>query len=302
MSEELQTANYKPRTLLIGASGQLGTDIVAAWPADSLIPLTITDIDVTDRARVFEVVAEHKPDLVLNTSAFHNVDVCETEPAQAFAVNTIAVKHLADACAEHNAALLHMSTDYVFSGEDRRTPYAETDAPDALNVYGVSKAAGEQLIRQRLPQHFIIRSSGLFGVAGAAGKGGNFVETMLRLARAGNPITVVNDQTLSPTFTPDLAAKLLELARTGRHGTYHITGSGDCTWYDFAREIFAQCALTPDLSPTTTSAFGAKAVRPEYSVLKNEALATIGLTQLRPWREALTDYLIRKGHIKAATK
>lgn len=284
------------KTLLIGANGQLGTDIVATWPTADLIPLTIDDLDVTDRARVFEVIAAHKPALVLNTSAFHNVDVCEAEPEQAFAVNTIAVKHLADACVEHGATLLHMSTDYVFSGNGRSTPYTETDAPDALNVYGVSKAAGEQIIRQRLPRHFIIRSSGLFGVAGAAGKGGNFVETMLRLAREGKPITVVHDQTLSPTFTPDLAAKLLELARTGRHGTYHVTGSGSCTWYEFAREIFAQCALTPDLSPTTTAAFGAKAVRPEYSVLANDALAAAGLPPLRPWQEALADYLSRKGH------
>ncbi len=283
------------KTLLIGATGQLGTDIVATWPSADLIPLTSSDIDVTDRDRVFAAIAAHKPTLVLNTAAFHNVDVCETEVARAFEVNAIGAKNLADACIAHGVALMHLSTDYVFSGRAGH-PYAETDPPDPLNVYGATKAAGEQLIRQRLPQHYIVRTSGLFGVAGAAGKGGNFVETMLRLAHAGNPITVVNDQTLSPTFTLDLAAKLLELAQTGRHGTYHITGSGESSWHDFAREIFAQCNLTPDLTPTTTATFGARALRPEYSVLANHALASAGLATMRHWKEALTDYLKRKGH------
>jgi dTDP-4-dehydrorhamnose reductase len=284
------------KAILIGANGQLGTDICSVWPADGLVPLTIDDLDVTDRTRVFEVIEEHKPDLVLNTSAFHNVDVCELEPERAFAVNAIAVQHLADACVEHGAALLHMSTDYVFGGGAGRA-YAETDAPDPVNVYGASKAAGEHIIRQRLDQHYIVRSSGLFGVAGAAGKGGNFVETMLRLAREGKPIKVVDDQVLSPTFTPDLAAKLLELVQTGLYGTYHITGRGACSWYDFARAIFEECGLNPDVSPTTTASFGANALRPPYSVLSNDALARAGITMMRPWREALRDYLSRKGHV-----
>jgi dTDP-4-dehydrorhamnose reductase len=288
------------KTLLIGANGQLGTDIVATWPANDLVSLTIDDLDVTDGERVFEVIAAHKPALVLNTSAFHNVDLCESEPGQAFAVNAIAAQHLADACAAHKAALLHISTDYVFGGHAARA-YTESDTPDPVNVYGASKAAGEMIIRQRLPRHYIIRSSGLFGVAGAAGKGGNFVETMLRLAREGKPITVVGDQVLSPTFTPDLAAKLLELVQTGEHGTYHITGRGSCSWYEFALAIFEECGLAPDVSATTTAAFGAKALRPAYSVLSNDGLARAGLAPLRPWREGLRDYLARKGHIAAAS-
>lgn len=287
------------KTLLIGANGQLGTDIVAVWPARDLVPLTIDDIDVTDRDRVFDVVAAQKPDLVLNTAAFHNVDVCESEPAQAFAVNAVAIQHLADACAQHNAALLHMSTDYVFGGHAGRA-YTENDPPDPVNIYGASKAAGEMILRHRLPRHYIIRSSGLFGVAGAAGKGGNFVETMLRLAREEKPITVVADQVLSPTFTPDLARKLLELARTNVYGTYHITGRGECSWHAFAQAIFEDCGFAPDLSPTTTAAFGAKARRPAYSVLSNDAIARAGLTPLRHWREGLRDYLTRKGHIAPA--
>jgi dTDP-4-dehydrorhamnose reductase len=284
------------KTILIGANGQLGTDIRATWPADGLVTFTSADLDVTDRARVFETVAAHAPDLVLNTAAFHNVDVCETEAERACAVNAIGPLHLADACAEHGATLMHLSTDYVFSGAAGRA-YSESDPPDPVNVYGATKAAGEVIIRQRLERHYIVRGSGLFGVAGAAGKGGNFVETMLRLAREGKPITVVDDQVLSPTFTADLAAKLLEIARSGLFGTYHVSGCGSCSWYEFARAIFEDCDLTPELSPTTTAAFGAKARRPAYSVLSNDALARAGIPPMRPWREALRDYLARKGHL-----
>ena len=286
------------KALLIGANGQLGTDIRAAWTEDDIVPATRADFDVCERAAVFAAIAANKPDIVLNTSAFHNVDVCEDEPEPAFAVNAIGALNLADACREHNATLVHLSTDYVFSGRAGRS-YTETDATDPANVYGATKAAGEQLIRQRLDRHYIVRGSGLFGVAGAAGKGGNFIETMLRLAREGKPITVVADQTLSPTGTADLARKLRELVATERFGTYHVTGSGETSWHDFAAAIFEECGLSPQLSPTTTAAFGAKALRPEYSVLANDALAAAGMAPMRHWREALRDYLALKGHISA---
>jgi dTDP-4-dehydrorhamnose reductase len=288
------------KTLLIGARGQLGTDIRATWPADGLVPLTSDDLDVTDRDAVFAEISGHRPDVVLNTSAFHNVDVCEDEADRAFAVNAIAPKYLADACAEHGAALVHLSTDYVFSGDARRA-YSETDAPDPINVYGASKAAGEQIIRQRLERHYIVRGSGLFGVAGAAGKGGNFVETMLRLAREGKPIKVVDDQTLSPTYTRDLAGKLLEVVHSGSFGTYHITGSGESSWFEFARAIFEEMGLKPDVSATTSATFAAKARRPRYSVLANDALVAAGLAPMRHWREALRDYLVAKGHVVPAS-
>ena len=180
--------------------------------------------------------------------------------------------------------------------------YTERDLPDAINVYGNAKAAGEQLIRTRHARHYIVRTSGLYGVAGSSGKGGNFVERMLQLARDGQDIRVVADQRLSPTFTADLASKLLELATTERYGTYHITNSNWTSWYDFARAIFSFAGIEAKLSPTTTASFGAKAVRPEFSVLANEALAATGVTPLRPWREALYDYLGRKHHLAAAAK
>jgi dTDP-4-dehydrorhamnose reductase len=304
------------KTLLIGANGQLGSDIVAAWGAGTtdnrqqtterqpgseqheLVALTHAEIEVTDPASVRAALDEHRPDLVINTSAFHNVDVCETEPERAFLVNAIAPMYVADACAEHGAVVMQISTDYVFSGKAGRA-YTERDLPDAINVYGNAKAAGEQLIRTRHARHYIVRTSGLYGVAGSSGKGGNFVERMLQLARDGQEIRVVADQTLSPTFTADLAGKLFELVATGRYGTYHITNSGSTSWYDFARVIFECCDVDAKLSPTTTASFGAKAVRPEYSVLANEALAAAGIALLRPWREALGEYLVRKGHVGA---
>jgi dTDP-4-dehydrorhamnose reductase len=284
------------KTLLIGANGQLGSDIAAMWPAADLVPLTHADVDVTAAARLSDVIAAHKPDLVLNTSAFHNVDVCETEPERAFAVNAIGALNLANACRDAGAALMHISTDYVFSGRAGR-PCTEADAPDAINVYGVSKIAGEQLIRGRLDRHYVVRTSGLYGVAGSSGKGGNFVERMLQLALDGQDLKVVDDQTTSPTFTADLASKLLEVARSGRYGTYHVTNSGQASWHEFARTIFEQAGVAAKLSPTTTATFGAKAVRPAYSVLANTSLAAAGIATLRPWRDALHDYLGRKGHI-----
>jgi dTDP-4-dehydrorhamnose reductase len=287
--------------VLIGANGQLGSDLVRAWPAERLVTLTHDQLDVTVRDRVFSALAEHRPDLVINTAAFHNVDVCEDEPARAFAANAIGAMNVAHACHEIGATLMFISTDYVFSGTAGRA-YTEEDAPDPVNVYGVSKAAGEQLIRSRLPRHQIIRTSGLYGVSGASGKGGNFVERMLQLAGEGRQLRVVDDQTLSPTFTSDLADKLTEIAASQRYGTFHVTASGSASWYEFARTIFELTHTKADISPTTSEAFGAKARRPAYSVLANRALTRIGLAPMRPWKDALVDYLCQKGHLPPASK
>ena len=268
------------------------------WPADETTGLTHADLDVTDRERVFDVLARHSPELVVNTAAFHNVDACETEPERAFQVNAIGAMNIADACNQLGAALMFISTDYVFAGDLGR-PYTEADHPAPIIVYGVSKTAGEQLIRARLDQHYIVRTSGLYGEAGSGGKGGNFVQRMLELGRSGKELRVVDDQVLSPTFTADLAQKLLELAQTGRYGTYHVTNSGECSWYQFTARIFSMTGIDASLSPTTTAEFGAKARRPAYSVLRNAALSEAHLALLREWPEALADYLYRKGELKS---
>jgi dTDP-4-dehydrorhamnose reductase len=297
--------------LLVGAGGQLGSDLLKVLPAAALIPLKRADLDVTDLAAVDRVLDTHAPAWVINTAAFHRVDDIERDPEatrQAFLVNAAAAHHLARACTRHRARLLHLSTDYVFSGgQDGGPPgpYPEDAVPAPVSAYGLSKLAGEELIRLAAPPdrptgaHVIVRSSGLYGTAGSAGKGGNFVETMLRLAREDKPIRVVDDQVLTPTYTADLAAAIARLiAANPPGGVYHLTSGGACSWYEFARQIFAVCALRPDLAPTSSATFDAPARRPSPNgVLANTRAVALGVPPLRPWREALEAYLGAKGHL-----
>jgi len=281
------------RVAVIGANGQLGSDLVKVLqPAHDLTALTHADIEVTNPEDVEATIEGIRPDVVLNMAAFHKVDVCEEEIEQTFAVNVYGVRNLALACGAHDAALVHMSTDYVFGGDkERRTPYVETDATAPINVYGVSKLAGEHFVQYLLDRCFIFRVSGLYGVAGSSGKGGNFVELMLRLAREGKDIRVVDDQRLTPTYTVDLARQIAAVIETDHYGLYHATSQGDCTWYDFAAEIFCLSGLSPNLGRAKTGDFGEKATRPAYSVLENEALQKLGMDMMRPWQEALAGYL-----------
>ncbi len=225
------------RVVVIGANGQLGTDLVKVLDDRELIPLSHSDLDICDFVYTRTRLSQIRPTVVINTAAFTRVDDCEDEVSKAFWVNAYAVRNLAQVCADLNCVLIHISTDYVFGGE-KHTPYTEDDAPNPLNVYGVSKLAGEYFVRNICPKHFIIRTSGLYGVAGSSGKGGNFVETMIRLAQEGKPIRVVTDQVLTPTYTKDLSQKIKELSQTGAYGVYHITNSGQCSWYEFAAKIF----------------------------------------------------------------
>jgi dTDP-4-dehydrorhamnose reductase len=294
------------RIALIGSNGQLGTDIVRLWSSsnlgrsgEELVGLTHADIDVTDIDMVRSVLGGIQPSLVINTAAFHRVDDCEEFADEAFLVNGIGTKNLAEVCRELGASLAHFSTDYVFDGEST-VPYDEDDLARPISAYGISKLAGEHFLRYILPDdHIIVRSSGLYGVAGASGKGGNFIETMLRLEREGQFIRVVNDQVSTPTYTVDLAeAFLAVLAKRGR-GTYHITSGGSCTWYDVACELFTLLDLSPNLAPVSSSERAAPALRPAYSLLANRRLNELGISQPRGWREALTDYLKLKGRLAA---
>lgn len=281
------------KVVLIGANGQLGSDLVRTLqPVHNLTPLTHADVEVTDPESVEAVMRKYNPDIVLNMAAFHKVDVCEDKVEQTFAVNAYGVRNLALICRAHDVPLVHMSTDYVFGGDEaRNTPYVETDLPSPTNVYGVSKLAGEHLLRYILGRHFIFRVAGLYGVAGSSGKGGNFVELMLRLAHAGKDIRVVDDQRTTPTYTLDLAKQIAAVIETEYYGLYHATSQGDCTWYEFAAEIFRQSGLTPNLSRARTGDFGEKATRPAYSVLENKTLQKVGMDMMRPWQEALAAYL-----------
>lgn len=279
------------RTLLIGANGQLGQELGQVYADYNLIPLTHADLDVTDPKQSEAVLDRYAPDLILNTAAYHRVDECEDFPAKAYEVNAIAVRNLARLAKAHGAVLVHFSTDYVFDGSVKR-PYTEADPPCPLGAYGVSKLAGEHFIRAVHDRHFIIRTCGLYGIAGSSGKGGNFIETMLRLAREGKEIRVVGDQVLTPTSAKELAKKVRQLVETDAYGLYHITNNGACSWYEFAAAIFEMVGVHPELQETTSGAFGAKAPRPVYSVLDNANLRALGLDDLRHWRDALKEYLV----------
>ncbi len=286
--------------VIIGSNGQLGTDLTPALAEFRITGLTHADLDVTDSERVRDVLARLAPDVVINTSAYHKVDVCEDEPAASFAVNASATYGLARLAAELDFTLVHFSSDYVFSGFES-TPRRETDLPAPISVYGASKLAGETLARAYAPRHYVIRTTGLYGVAGASGKGGNFVETMLRLGKAG-PVRVVDDQVMTPTATADLAAAvagLLQREPEVPYGLYHITSGGQCSWYHFAKAIFELAGLTVDLTPITTAESGSKARRPAFSVLDHGKWMAAGFAELRPWPEALADYLRAKGHVQA---
>lgn len=283
------------KVVVIGANGQLGSDLVKVFADWDVVPLTHADLDICDFVYTRRVLEKADPDIVINTAAFVRVDDCEEEVSKAFWVNGFAVRNLAQICAKLDCTLVHISTDYVFDG-DKREPYTEDDLPSPLNVYGVSKLAGECFVRSVCSKHFVVRTSGLYGVAGSNGKGGNFVETVIRLAEAEKPIRVVNDQVLTPTYTRDLAEKMKELLQTEVYGLYHITNSGECSWYEFAEKIFELLQMKPDFTQTTTAEFGAKARRPAYSVLAHEKIVQIGLDDLRPWLEALKAYLAEKGY------
>lgn len=278
------------RVMLTGAHGQLGSDLAKEMADEKLVPLGHQDVEVCDYESVQAAMDRHRPEVVINTAAYHKVDECERNVEKSFAVNAFGVRNVALACRKHEAILLHMSTDYVFDGR-KGEPYLETDAPNPINVYGISKLAGEYFVCYLLDRYFIVRSSGLYGVAGSSGKGGNFVELMLRLAREGKDIRVVHDQRLTPTHTVDLARKIHELIATEHYGLYHVTNSGHCSWYEFAQAIFEKTGLSPNVQPTTTEAFGAVANRPRHSVLARNALSKIGLDDLRTWNRALDAYL-----------
>src|SRR4051812_1807541 len=198
------------KILLIGANGQLGTDlhIQLRQAGHAVTAATRANLDIGDPAQIESAVQNAAPELVINTAAFHNVEVCETEPEQSFAINGIAVRNLALVCVRNNCELMHFSTDFVFDGV-KRAPYKETDLPNPVNVYGCSKVAGEHLLAMSMERHYIVRTCGLYGTAGSRSRYGNFVERILKRAREGEPLRVVDDQVVTPTFTADLAQAVM---------------------------------------------------------------------------------------------
>lgn len=276
---------------VLGANGQLGRDLCPRLTGE-IMPLTRNEIDLDRPDTIKPSLNALLPDVVINCAAYNFVDKAESEPEIAFRSNTWGVRELARACRDLDCRLVHFSTDYVFGLDaHRKTPLTEDDMPGPVSVYGLSKLAGEYLVRSVCPRHLVVRTCGLFGVWGSGGKGGNFVETMLRLAGEGKPLRVVNDQRCTPTYTTDLAAAVVVLIAREAAGLYHVTSSGDCTWYELAAEVFRQAGLKADLTPITSSEFAAAARRPTYSVLATDKLVRTGVSRPRQWQDALTAYL-----------
>jgi dTDP-4-dehydrorhamnose reductase len=281
---------------VLGAAGQLGRDLCPRL-AGEVVALTRERAELTRPETLRATLGEMRPDMVVNCAAYNFVDRAESEPEAAFAVNAWGVRRLALVCRDIGCTLVHFSTDYVFGlDETRRTPYRESDAPGPVSVYGLSKLAGEYLVRSLCPRHVVIRTCGLYGVWGSGGKGGNFVETMLGLAGQGKPLRVVADQVCTPSYTADVATATAALLQTGRSGLYHLTNGGACSWHEFAAAIFDVAGVKANLTPIASADYGAAARRPAYSVLAGEAHAALGLSPLRPWRDALAAYLEERRH------
>jgi dTDP-4-dehydrorhamnose reductase len=278
------------RIAILGSNGQLGRDLTFSLKDHQLFPLTRDDVDVGDHGRTRSMLSNLRPEIIINTTAYHRVDDCEVETELAYSVNALAVLNLVRIANDLDAKLVHFSTDYVFDGKSKE-PYIETSQPFPLSVYGNSKLAGEYLVRTTAKKYFLIRTCGLYGKSGSRGRGGNFVETMLKKARAGEPIQVVQDQVLTPTATADLARQVAMILPSEHYGLFHMTNEGACSWYEFARAIFEIAQVRANLSPTTLDYYKAPALRPPYSVLENARLKSLDLNVMRHWRDSLAAYL-----------
>jgi dTDP-4-dehydrorhamnose reductase len=283
------------RVVVIGATGQLGRELVALLPRADTVGLARDALDLCDAAGVARTLAALAPELVVNTAADNRVDAAETDPAAAQAVNAEAVGALARAATAAGAFLVHTSTDYVFDGRTHR-PYAEDDAPNPLGEYGRSKLAGEHLCATHARRHAIVRTAGVYAAGGSRGKGGSFVDRVLAQARRGESLRVVDDQVSAPTWARDLAGALVRLfprwaSGDAPTGVYHVTNAGECTWFELARTALELAGVATSVTPISSAAYGAPAARPAYSVLANARLAAIGEPPLRHWRDALAAYL-----------
>jgi dTDP-4-dehydrorhamnose reductase len=281
--------------VVTGSGGQLGRALAARLEPRAPVLLAHAQLDLADLAAVERTIAALDPEVVINAAAFNHVDDAEARADEAFRANALGPWALARATARRGALLVHFSTDYVFDGLARE-PYGEDDPPAPLGVYGASKLAGERLAATN-PLSMVLRTSALYGEVGG-GKGRNFVETMLRLARERRTIRVVDDQRMSPTWADDLAAKTIELVLRWVStradellGLYHVTNAGDCSWFELATETLGLAGLDAAIEPISTAAYGARAPRPAYSVLARRRLERLGSDDLRPWRDALRDYL-----------
>ncbi|QDU52841.1 dTDP-4-dehydrorhamnose reductase [Gimesia panareensis] len=278
---------------VIGSRGQLGQDLCARLIEEGhqVSGLTHQQISIEEASSVASALSETAPDLVINTAAYNKVDQAESEPEVAYAINALGPRNLARYCQEQQMALMQISSDYVFGLDlTRQAGYREQDAPGPVSAYGLSKLAGEYFVRALCAQHYVIRTCGLYGKAGKTGNG-NFVETMLRLGRERDSLSIINDQHCTPTSTRDLAEALTRLISTDQFGLYHVTNRGQTTWYELARKVFEIAGIEVETSPITTEQYNAAADRPRYSVLDCSLLEEVTQYTLPDWQTALENYL-----------
>lgn len=287
------------RLVILGAGGQLGSELRECAEARAVraVGLTRAECDITDAASIRSALDQHSADAVINCAAWTDVDGAESHAAEAFAINRDGPAALAAECARRNLLLVHLSTDYVFNGMGT-APIAETETPVPRSVYGSSKLAGEEAVREILDTHQIVRTSGLYGRDGP-----NFVLKVLRRAASGEELRVVSDQVTSPTWTAHLAPALLRLAERGDPGTYHLTNTGSTTWYALAQAALGSAGIDAPVTPIETSDLALAADRPRYSVLDNGAWLRLGEAPLPAWDSALRGYideLARRGRLPHA--
>ncbi|WP_456364653.1 dTDP-4-dehydrorhamnose reductase [Priestia aryabhattai] len=275
------------KVLITGANGQLGKELVELFTAKGfeVYGFGRDKMDITNQAQVQEVISTLKPNIIIHSAAHTQVDLAESEPEQAFSINAYGTRNVAVAAEAVGAKLVYVSTDYVFDGTNDE-PYNEFSPTSPLGIYGKSKLAGEQFVRDLHSKFFIVRTSWVYGKHGA-----NFVKTMLKLGKERKELSVVDDQRGCPTYTLDLANTILELVGTQKYGVYHVSNSGNCSWYEFAREIFKISEMEVQVNPCTTADFQRPAARPANSVFEHMSIKLNNFNPIRHWREALNSFL-----------
>jgi len=291
------------KVAVFGSNGQLGSDVCAAFTqnGDDVVGLTHADVELTSATSVEAVLAAANPEFIVNTAAMHHVDKCEAHPTEAFAANAIGAKNVAEWARKAGATVAYVSTDYVFDGL-KTAPYVESDVARPLNMYGISKLAGEHCTAAACLRHYVLRTSAIYGLQPCRAKGGlNFIELMLKLSRERDGLRVVDDEFVSPTPTIQIAEQMVILSRSSAYGLYHGTAEGSCSWYEFASEIFHATGITVRLEKADPGEFPAKVRRPKYSVLENRALKLAQMNVFRDWRQGLDQYLQVRGRTEVAT-
>jgi dTDP-4-dehydrorhamnose reductase len=276
----------RQRVLVTGAAGQLGSDILKVLDGHyEVIGTTREHMDITNGQQTSEFIASYRPDIIIHSAAYTKVDLAESEPDEAFRINAYGTRNVAVASEKVCAKLVYVSTDYVFDGMGQ-TPLHEFSLTSPINVYGLSKLAGEEFVKTLCSRFFIVRTSWVYG-----SMGNNFVKTMLRLSQEMELIQVVHDQVGCPTFTMDLAECIRGLMLSDAYGVYHVSNSGYCSWYEFAQEIFRLAGKDVKTVPITSEEFVRPAKRPQYSVLDHMSLRLSGFPAMRHWKEGLQDFI-----------